>query len=49
MQYGNYISCLDFNFQCRSGELKKWAFRCDGQKHCDDGSDETECGEQVFI
>ena len=48
---GAYLSailqgqCQSWEYQCkRSGECVPISFLCDFKRHCEDGSDEEECG-----
>ena len=35
------------DFQCTNGQCQPSENRCDGKKDCDDGIDESNCGEQA--
>ena len=40
--------CSTALFQCQNGQCIGWNSWCDGQNDCADGSDEINCGMEVF-
>ena len=38
-------TCPDGWFRCNSGQCITWSWRCNGDRHCRDGSDERNCCE----
>ena len=39
----NSTTCSSYQFQCTSGDCVNAHYKCDGDRDCDDGSDEVDC------
>ena len=44
------FDCTDDRFHCQNGKCISLYLRCDGIPHCENGSDERNCGgKDIFI